>query len=108
MERKEYIDKLKSELLDAATKLINDEIYFIEGIRIIKSRLELVKLDDDDINLFRGIDSETDDVPVGDTRKLWNKEALKKVDDELIDYINQEKTQVVKVCKKILKQLSNS
>jgi len=107
MEHKEYIDKLKTELLHAATNLINDDIHFVEGIRIIKDRLDILELDDDEVNLTRGIDSETNDIPIGDTRKRWNKEALRKVDDEIIDYIVQEKAQVIKVCEKIVKQLSN-
>jgi hypothetical protein len=69
MEHDDYIEKLKFELKEVAFKLINDEIDFIEGIRAIKDRLKAISLNDEDLNLFRGIDSDTDDVPVGETKK---------------------------------------
>lgn len=45
-------------------RFIKDNMYFVEGIRIIKDRLDLVKLEVDEVNLFRGIDSGTNDAPV--------------------------------------------
>lgn len=108
MEREEYIKKIKSELKELALKLINNEIYFIEGIRAVKDRLDVIILDDEDINLFRGIDSDTDDVPVGENRKLWNKESLQKIDDELVGYIDNIKPRVYEVCRKIIKIIEES
>jgi hypothetical protein len=108
MEKEEYAKIQKSELKELASKLLNDEIYFVEGVRNIKDRLHTISLDDDDINLFRGIDSDTDDVPVGDTRKLWSADALRKIDDEIVDYIDKVKPQVKEVCKKIIKIVNES
>jgi len=103
MEHDNYIGKLRSELKEVALKLINDEIDFVEGIRAIIDRLNAISLDDDDLNLFRGIDSNTDDVPVGETRKSWNKESLRQLDDELFSYIEKVKPQVKLACKKIIR-----
>lgn len=103
MKLKEYKEKQKNELREIASKLLNDQIYFIEGIRLIKDRIDTINLDDEDIKLLSGIDSDTDDVPVGNTRKLWSKEALQKVDKALIDYIESVKPQIKSLCKKIMK-----
>lgn len=83
MEHDDYIGKLNFELKEVAFKIINDEIDFVQGIRAIKDRLDAISLDDDDLKLFRGIDLDTDDVPVGETRKSWSKESLRKIDNEL-------------------------
>ena len=36
-----------------------------------------------DFMAFVAIDSETDDLPIGDVRKYWSKEALDKLDPEI-------------------------
>ncbi|PIP93973.1 MAG: hypothetical protein COW00_02945 [Bdellovibrio sp. CG12_big_fil_rev_8_21_14_0_65_39_13] len=106
--KNDYIEKVRLELREFAMKLLNDDIYFIEGIREIKDRLDVVSLDDEDCNLFRAIDSDTDDVPVGASRSLWNKEALQKIDDKIYNYITSVKPQVKVVCKKIIKEIDES
>lgn len=105
MNKDEYIQQLKSEIREVALNLINDDIHFIEGIRIIRDKLNYISLSDDEANLIRGIDSDTDDVPVGETRKLWNKEALEKLDRELEEYILEVKPAVKDLCKRILQIL---
>jgi len=103
MDKNEYEKNKIDELRNIAEKLIKDEIYFIEAIREIKDRINLIKLTVEEERLLKAIDSDTDDIPVGEVRKKWNKEALEKIDIELNDYMKEIKPDVIKICKKILK-----
>lgn len=102
MDKNEY-GKIKiDELRNIAEKLIKGEIYFIEAIREIKDRINLIKLTDEEKKLLIAIDSDTDDIPAGEVRKRWNKEALEKIDIELNNYMKEIKPDLIKICKKIL------
>jgi hypothetical protein len=57
---------------------------FIEGAREICALAYQVGLDcDPDVIVFVGIESETDALPMGDVRKLWQEEALRKLQPEI-------------------------
>ena len=69
----------------AARAMLSGELSFIEGARRIAAlRLVADILDSDqDMLAFVAIDSETDTYPFGETRLLWNPEALAKLQLEI-------------------------
>lgn len=61
-------------------KMVDGELSFVEGTRQVLARSADAALNDDDPDLivFRGINSETDEVPGAKAIKLWNSKAAAK------------------------------
>lgn len=57
-------------------------------------------------NVFVAIDSETDHFPIGEYRKNWDTEVLKKIDIKIKEYEEDTKDQVKNACINLIKQLS--
>jgi outer membrane biogenesis lipoprotein LolB len=69
-----------------AWRIIEGQVGVIEGSRqMLKFQFWLHAGDDEDFRVFRGVDSETDHLPVGRVREHWNAEALKKKDEEIAE-----------------------
>jgi hypothetical protein len=66
----------------------------------IHSNPELVSRDD--FNLLRGIDSETDDLPLGRIREEWHPESLAEKDGEIARSEKLYGDKVRSVCERIL------
>src|SRR5690349_17067970 len=65
-------------ILNAAQAMIAGRLTYIEGARVIWSHRERAKFDESDPDFvpFIGIISETDTLPVGKERSLWQRKAL--------------------------------
>src|SRR5882672_5877335 len=64
--------------------LLTGALSYIEGARKIANLRFPADLErDSDIMPFVGIDSETDALPMGDFRHLWDPEALRKLQPEI-------------------------
>ena len=68
-----------------AQDILDDSIGIIEASRALVALRFEVAVDewDPDFIAFVGIDSETDDLPVGETRQQWSPDALVKKDEEI-------------------------
>jgi hypothetical protein len=89
-----------------AQKMLLGQTSIIEGSRQLVGLA--AALDDDDIYdndrflIFRGIDSESDTLPTGQSRQYWNKEVLKKKDGEIADYEAIIRDDALKACRWLL------
>jgi hypothetical protein len=64
-------------ILKAAKDILSEALSPIEGARVIVTHSFAARLETDpDILPFVGISSETDALPLGDERKLWQTQAL--------------------------------
>jgi hypothetical protein len=72
-------------ILEAAQAMLTGRLSYIEGARQILRAWPASKLDDRDPDLlpFSGIDSETDALPLGEIRALWNAAALGALQPEI-------------------------
>ena len=68
-----------------ARAMLDGKLSFIEGAReLSRLRHHVGELErDPDILVFTGIDSQTDALPLGETRKLWAPDALAKLQPEI-------------------------
>lgn len=70
--------RVREHIEQIARMVLEDQIGILEATRALLPSLhgnpEMVP--PDDYNLFRGIDSETDNLPVGRVRGEWNSDAL--------------------------------
>ena len=80
----EYRAEVKARMRAVATQLLTGEIGVIAAARELRQfrdgvEPEIGKL----LDMFAGVDSETDHLPVGEQRALWASEALKEKDLEI-------------------------
>jgi hypothetical protein len=94
----EQIVKIKSEIIEMADKMMADQMDLIEGCRRITSLQSKLNNFDDVFLVFRGIASETYDIPIGAERNTWSKEYLAKSDLEKKDYLRKVEKQILNAC----------
>ena len=67
-----------------AQRIAAGEMGVIDGARqMLKFQVWLHVRDDEDFRIFVGVDSESHHLPIGDVRKHWQADALKKKDEEI-------------------------
>lgn len=79
------ITMARLDMVATARAMLRGELSFIEGARRISSLRYRVGVEDFDEDMlpFVAIDSDTDTYPFGETRLLWNSEALAKLQPEI-------------------------
>jgi hypothetical protein len=75
----------RAKIVELAQAMLDGALGIIEGSRRLNDLREALGIHhlDDDFVGFVVIDSETDDLPIGDVRRLWNKEVLVHKDREV-------------------------
>ena len=77
-------DWSRREIGRIAAAMLSGAMSFIEGARTIWGLGHSAGLQDDaDFNAFIVIESETDALPMGELRRMWNAEALEKLQPEI-------------------------
>ena len=66
---------------------------------------DLPCVDERVMSVFAGIASETDDLPLGDERRLWAEEALRRKDEEADVYRHQVQGLVIDALQRLLVEL---
>ena len=90
-----------------ATAMINGEMSLIEGCRIISSLRHTANSPNDDIfNVFVGVDSETDGYPLGKVREGFNPEYLRRLDDDIEQYLEGERSSIIRSCQELIERFS--
>jgi len=110
MSHAEYIDLQRSRALDAARAIVSGQRSVIDGCRYlagIRFELELPDLLDD-FNMIVGIESESDHLPVGDTRKYWAADALQQKDIEIAEFENYYRKHAIEACAALIPKLEKS
>ena len=87
-----------------ARMVIDEQIGILEATRAILPLLhqDPGTVSPHDYNLFRGIDSETDGLPIGPARDEWNSHALLEKDREIARCEDLWREQVRSACERIL------
>jgi hypothetical protein len=85
MSHEEYVTTVKARAAEIARSMIDGNLGFLEGARVLSSLRHEAEISDDDVDfmVFVVIDSETDDLPIGEVRHHWSIEALDKLDPEI-------------------------
>ena len=99
------IEKAKTNAVEIARQILNDEIHMVLGCRKIQPFLECLDLrNHDDYMIFIVVDSEADPYPISEEeRSQWNKESLNKRDEDYKTAVAGYEPDVKKACEKILK-----
>jgi len=79
------VEEIRRQMVQIARDMLGGDVSFIEGARLISRLRWDAKLPefDRDIDLFVGISSETEALPVGEERRHWAPEALIRLQPEI-------------------------
>jgi hypothetical protein len=101
-EHKQFISR---KIVAIAKNIISGELGVIAGARQLGGLGHYVEAGrDPDFTFFIAIDSETDDLPIGEVRKLWNPEALRTKDAELIAYESSVREKAFEICRRLIQK----
>jgi hypothetical protein len=102
-------DRSREEAVRICRAVLNGEKGVIEAARILsRVRFDLDAENDSDFLIFVGIDSETDHLPVGETRNRWNPEALRLKDRELAEAESLFRKRAYDACEGLIKKYSGT
>jgi len=79
----------------------------VQGCRIlVQYGEELEKIAGSDYGVIAGIESETDDLPLGEVRTQWAKSALEEKDQKKKRYLLRVEPELRAACERILQKMS--
>jgi hypothetical protein len=104
LENHESFEEKRQELVSVAKTMLAEDVNLILGIRRICALRFAIGDPDNEVFLpIRGIDSETDVFPLGDMRKNCSREYLKRMDNEMQNYLSQAHGDILRACKEIIR-----
>ncbi|EKD94396.1 MAG: hypothetical protein ACD_26C00068G0003 [uncultured bacterium] len=100
-------EKSRKEILSICSKVIENHLGIIEASRILADYRDnyLGITNYDDILLFDEIKSETDSLPIGKERDMWNKKVLEEKDKEIRKIEAKYRDRVLKACNRLLEEM---
>ena len=100
------VDAAKAEAVKIARQILAGEVDFVTGCRAVQRPLDALGLrTDKDFITFVGVDSEADELPFGEERRLWHPEALRKLAPKLKEFEGSYKPHVESACRKLIARL---
>lgn len=104
-----WIDDAPERAIAVARRVLSGELGMIEGSRTLSSmRWEFGAEITDRFSPFVAIDSETDDLPVGAARDLWDADALAWKDLEISRCEQLYRAQCLEACGKLIERLQSN
>lgn len=100
-------EKPRNKAIEIAKQMLNDQVNLIEGCRAICS----ISYEDDDPNEnvylpFVAFESETDHIPIGKARLNCSQEHIKKLDNEVRNYILERKADIYNACQELIRKFT--
>lgn len=86
-------------IIEVTTQIINEEIDYVEGVRLIHdNRFKLTDIDESIFDFFIGLVSETETMPDRDNRKRFSKAYLYVLDKEKEEYYQRISKELKEAC----------
>ncbi len=90
-------------IVHTAQAILKRELGIIEGARKLSSyRFKVKAKDDKDFIFFVGLDSETDQLPIGDVLRQWNPDVLKQKKAEIEGYERSIEQEAFAACNNLI------
>ncbi len=100
--------KSKKALLIVVRAILAGSIGIIEGSRYLSSlRLRFDSVWTKKLINFAGIDSETDELPLGSVRQFWAPSALADKDQQILKYEGSIRESTLETCRSLERDLKN-
>jgi hypothetical protein len=101
----EYRAEIRARIAKLATAYLGGTAGLIETARGLNEFTELEQEFSPSIGIFIGINSETDALPIGEARQLWNAEALAREDAKIAAAEQRWKAPATEAAKELLQLL---
>jgi uncharacterized protein DUF2489 len=101
----------EAEMVDVARRMLDGELHPFEGVRKLSDLSRRLPVGEDleaVIRTLQGIDSEIDDLPLGEARSAWAKDALAAKDRERDQYLERTRPEIENACRTILAHWSEA
>lgn len=99
----------KKDIVDTARAILSREMGIIEGCRkLVQLSWYMDERDEEPWLSIRGVESETEDVPVGEQRSLWNKDALAKLEARNDVYLKKIEDGIFEDCRDLIRRYSDT
>ncbi len=96
---------IEARIADKARQVLSGDVGIVEGSRQL---VQLAgRLDERDDVLFApivAVESETEDIPFGETRLHWSEESLRRKDEAVAAYLNEIRAEILKVCRELVQR----
>lgn len=101
--RQEYVAKKRKRVFEIATGMLNGSVNYLEGAIELSSLMLEVDVPESapDFEVFKLIESEVDNLPIGPPRQYWLKKTLEQYEPEVRDAINWAKKVSLSECKSL-------
>ncbi len=100
---KEHRKRAAEKIVALARGILSGESGIAEGSRHLAAlSFDVGAENDPDFVFFVGVDSETDDLPIGLARQHWNRDALRVKDAELAAYEANVREKAFGVCRSLI------
>ena len=97
--------RAQSEVVILARSILSGTLGIVEGSRRLCSLGHALGVDrDPDFTFFVAVDSETDHLPVGEVRRHWAADALRRTDEELRACESFYRDRAVRVCQSLIQR----
>lgn len=105
-----YMSAKRLEVVNTAQMIRDGKMNVVEGSwRLAALQHDISRKDfEEDFMLFVGIASETDHLPVGEARKLYSPEALRKADAEIASVDKLYRGQVEPACEQLMARFGDT
>lgn len=101
-------EKAMVQILAVIRGVLSTQIGVIEGAPFLSSMSHYLDPEwSEELRIFRGIASETDDLPTGTARQFWEPHALAQKDQEMANYENRIRESVLQQCRSLEGKLRN-
>lgn len=106
MKNERQIRDVKGKAVETAKDMLEGRVGIIEGSRLMQKLLWQTEITEDDPDLlsFMAIDSETDDLPVGEERRHWSTQALRERDVEIRRCEALYRQTAIEACRRIIER----
>jgi hypothetical protein len=104
-------DHTRTEMADVARRMLDGELHLFEGVRKLSDLSRRLPVGEDleaVIRTLQGIDSEIDDLPLGEARSAWANDALAAKDRERDQYLERTRSEIEDACRTILSHWSDA
>jgi hypothetical protein len=99
----------RRELVDVASAMLKSDTDLIHGVRqTCRLRFEIQDPDNPVFPALRGVESETDSLPIGPSRSAASATYLQRADAEMQQYPDEAKPAILNACHDIIKMFSGS
>jgi hypothetical protein len=97
------MESIRAQLVVVARAMLDGQLELIHGVRrLTKLRVNMPDPDWDAFDVIRGVESETDDLPIDEERALWDSKALDEKDAIRREYVEKVRPAVLEACARIV------